>query len=106
MEAPVRAQTTWIFALALIILAIVGVASSRDLRQYSEDNARVLHSHEVISALDRLLVRIEQAETGQRGFIITGQDRYLSPYRIATIHTPSDLAQLRRLLADEHGRRK
>jgi signal transduction histidine kinase/CHASE3 domain sensor protein/ActR/RegA family two-component response regulator len=101
MEARARSRTTWIFATALVVLAVLGVLSSRDLGRYSESNAQVLHSHEVIASLDRLLARLEQAETSQRGFVITGEERYLSSYRSAVAHASLDLNYLRRLVGED-----
>ena len=38
---------------------------------------RVSHSHEVIEGLEHILSLLKDAETGERGFVLTGEDRYL-----------------------------
>ncbi|WP_294054508.1 response regulator [Sphingomonas sp.] len=44
---------------------------------------KILHSHEVIASLDELLSTLQDAETGQRGYLLTGNDQYLAPYEEA-----------------------
>jgi len=74
------------------ITAAVVVAST--LLTYWFGN-RVLHAHareqerrETISQLDQLVSTLKDAETGQRGFLITGDERYLQPYRDAVARLP------------------
>ena len=45
-----------------------------------ENRDLVVHTYQVINAIDGLLIRLEDAETGQRGYIITGDASYLAPY--------------------------
>ena len=44
-----------------------------------ENRDLVVHTYQVINAIDGLLIRLEDAETGQRGYIITGEASYLLP---------------------------
>jgi methyl-accepting chemotaxis protein len=64
-----------------------------------ESRLRVDHSYQVLTGLNKLFVALEDAETGQRGFIITGQDDYLEPYVAALRQTDGHLSDLRSLLA-------
>ena len=57
----------------------------------------------VIVAAERLLSALKDVETGQRGFIITGQERYLEPYDRGTAATVPDIAAVRSLLGDAAG---
>src|SRR5947209_15510768 len=41
------------------------------------------------------------AETGQRGYLLTGDDRYLAPYRAARDHLETSAARIRRVLTDD-----
>lgn len=43
----------------------------------SRDRDLVVHSYQVMSATDQLLLRMEDAETAQRGFVITGDPAFL-----------------------------
>jgi PAS domain S-box-containing protein len=83
---------------AVIVLLIVGLAYSQ-WRQYSLANAEAARTKDVLLAVDRLLLALVDAETGQRGFLLTGEQPYLEPYNRATQSVPIDLAELARLLA-------
>ncbi len=50
---------------------------------------------EVIAQLDQLTSTLTDAETGQRGFIITGDERYLQPYNDAVKRLPRDVRSLK-----------
>src|SRR5450755_1877737 len=52
---------------------------------------------EVIGRLDQLISTLKDAETGQRGFIITGEERYLQPYNEAVAGLPREIEKLNRL---------
>jgi CHASE3 domain sensor protein len=47
--------------------------------------------------------RMSEAESGQRGFLLTGQVGFLAPYAVATKEVRTRLANLRLLLADNPG---
>jgi methyl-accepting chemotaxis protein len=69
------------YAITLVILVIVGLISWRNLEKTSEDAAWVSHTQEVLTTVSRLMTALQDAETGERGYIITGDPEYLEPYR-------------------------
>src|SRR5438034_2057181 len=83
---------------ALILLAIVGF-SYRQWRQYSAANADAAHSTEIREAAGAVLSSMLDAETSQRGFLLTSADRYLEPYNRAVQTVPARLASLKAMLA-------
>ena len=66
----------------------------------SNDDAWVQHSFEVQAQLTRVLSLVQSAETGQRGYLLTGRDIYLGPYRAAVEQLPRMLDRARDLLSD------
>jgi signal transduction histidine kinase len=62
--------------------------------------ARVAHSYLVARASDEVTADLLNAETGQRGFLLTGRESYLEPFTVATPTIAGVLADLRALLAD------
>jgi PAS domain S-box-containing protein len=60
----------------------------------------VVHTRSVRGALDAVLSVAKDAETGQRGYLITGNDRYLAPYRNALERVEPAFAALAGLIAD------
>src|SRR6266496_405838 len=57
------------------------------------------HSQEVLVAANQLERLAIDLETGQRGFVITGQERFLGPWRAAQIAVPGQASTLARLVA-------
>jgi signal transduction histidine kinase len=83
--------------IVLIVLLFSGLANVRHVYRASE---AVAHTHAVKTALERLLSILVDAETGQRGFIITGAEKYLEPYDRARAGLSSSLEDVRSLTAD------
>jgi len=86
-----------------LLMLLVGAAfavllySVADLRK-SERLAR--HSQEVLATANQLERLVVDLETGQRGFVITGQEQFLEPYHAATAAFPQRARMLERLIAD------
>ncbi|MGA7789074.1 MAG: CHASE3 domain-containing protein [Xanthobacteraceae bacterium] len=64
------------------------------------DDDWVQHSLEVRAQLTHILNLVQGAETGQRGYLLTGQDIYLAPYRTAFEQLPAVLDHARDLISD------
>lgn len=88
------------FALALTLLAGIGVVSFRSTRRLNEDAAWVKHSQEVLTHLASLLSTMTDMETGQRGYTITGDEKFLEPYHQAVARADAEFRALRELTAD------
>ncbi|MGQ0595291.1 MAG: sigma 54-interacting transcriptional regulator [Gammaproteobacteria bacterium] len=59
----------------------------------------------MLDELDDVRHELQDAETGQRGYIITGEERYLEPYRSAVGNIPNEIRSLRALTAGNPERR-
>lgn len=88
------------FGTAILIMALVCVASYRSLVRSSTDRQWVTHSHQVIETLDAVQGNITDAETGQRGYLLTGERPYLDPYNNALDHVHQNLRKFRDLTSD------
>ncbi len=71
-----------LFAAILFFLAS-GIIAYRNVTVLRDDMHMIVHSHQVIVALDALESSLQDAETGQRGYLLTGKEKYLDPYRAA-----------------------
>jgi methyl-accepting chemotaxis protein len=94
------------FALSVALLVIIGGVAYRSLSGLVESGHSVTHSHAVIESLARLLSDMKDAEAGQRGFVITGVDPYLEPFRTALDALPAELKNLRQLISDNAGQQR
>ncbi len=88
------------FGLIVALLIGSAVISYLNTRKLDEDAILVAHTHEVISTLEGVLISITNAETGQRGFLLTGKPSYLAPYRSAVTSVDIQVAALQELIAD------
>ncbi len=76
------------FGCAIVALLAVGATSYRARIIAVESDRWVRHTHEVIEALQDLRSAMKTAESGSRGFIITGKESYLQSHRagVALVH--------------------
>jgi methyl-accepting chemotaxis protein len=88
------------YALALVMLAIIGATSYWHITRLIDAAGLKTHTYEVLQSLESLLSSLKDAETGQRGYIITGEDRYLEPYSAAVTMLGQITKNLRTLTAD------
>jgi methyl-accepting chemotaxis protein len=88
------------FGLALLALTIVGAVSYDSTSALIDSAELVRHAHAVLDGLDELLSGMKDAETGQRGYVITGEAPYLAPYQGAREAVDQKLERLVELTAD------
>jgi CHASE3 domain len=91
---------------AVVFFLISGAVAYFNLRTLRDDNQKIVHSHEVITTLDELLSGAQNAETGQRGYLLTNNEKYLEPYSAALIEIPPKLDHPFRLLLRDRQRRR
>lgn len=88
------------FALGLSIFTAIAILSYRGTRQLIETAQRETHTYQVLGELEDLSTQLKGAEAGQRGYIITGEPRYLAPYNTAIQDLDKTLHTVRQLTAD------
>ncbi|MFV3074543.1 methyl-accepting chemotaxis protein [Niveispirillum fermenti] len=86
--------------LVLFVLLGVGAVSLKTMNDLTDASVWTVHSHRVESRLGDLLSAVQDVETGQRGYVITGEVRYLQPYEAALRSVDGIVADLRTLLRD------
>src|SRR5437867_909744 len=86
--------------VALGTLALLSASDYWSTRTFLATSEGVNHAHEVVEQLDHLLAEMTDAETGQRGYLITGSVRYLAPYEQATARIADTLHAIRVLTGD------
>ena len=96
----------WGFVLAAAILVFAGWESYRNTLRFSEDSERQKHTYEVLSNIDSVLAGLVDAETGQRGYLLTGEEAYLEPYRTAINSINQTIGDLRSLTSDNSNQQR
>src|SRR2546422_8623709 len=101
-----RRGILWAFVAAAAILMLVGWESYRYRVRVDEAADARKRSYEAQLALDEVATRLVDAETGQRGYLLTGDETYLEPYREAVKNLDQVLGQLKVLSADNPKQQK
>ena len=96
------------FGIAFVLLTAIGMAAYRrsdtlTLSRVADLNA---HSRAVIDHTERMLSEMKDAETGLRGFVITGEEPYLEPFTTGSAAVASTMIELRTLTADSPSHQK
>jgi CheY-like chemotaxis protein/CHASE3 domain sensor protein len=89
------------FVVAVAAVIFIALLTFRAMQTRSIAAQRVTHTLEVVEQLQSVLSFAKDAETGQRGFLLTGEDPYLEPFNIAKTQLPEDLRKTQDLLSDD-----
>jgi signal transduction histidine kinase len=95
-----RAATRWRPLLALgpaILVVVLGAVTYSGVRMAIAGRAAVIHTRDIIEATQAVVSDLQNAETGERGFLITGDESYLEPFNAGSAALHTDTAALRRL---------
>jgi signal transduction histidine kinase len=87
-------------ATALAVLLLVAALSYLSLAQTGEDGQWVTHTHMVLEKLDDIQTSVLDAETAERGYLIAGEDWYLSPFGAGRDRANQEVKEVRELTTD------
>lgn len=90
------------YGFSLFMLLAVSLISYLTVQNLMNSNRAVAHSDKVIATLEKLLSVMKDAETGQRGYLLSGQITFLEPYNGAYGAAETLTDQLQMLTADNH----
>jgi signal transduction histidine kinase/CheY-like chemotaxis protein/CHASE3 domain sensor protein len=88
------------FAIAIAAVALIALFTYRSLESREAATARVTHTLDVLGDVEAIQSQVKDAETGQRGFLLTGEERYLEPYAAAVSALSGGFKTLRSQTAD------
>ncbi len=88
------------YGVALLVTAAVGIVVYRSTSQLVATADLVTYTHKVKEAIAQVESALKDAETGQRGFVLTGEERYLEPYQSGVKTVDRNLDELRELTGD------
>src|SRR5690349_3503091 len=99
-------KLTLAFVVVLASMALVGAVSMFGTARLIQTSRAVARSHDVLQGIDALMLALRDAETGQRGYLLTGKEDYLAPYTAALGTIDRLLVDLRSLSANDAGLRQ
>ena len=69
------------FVIPVVILLVIGAVAYQSMTKLIETSYQVAHTHQVLQELAAVLVTMVDAESGERGYVITGEERFLDTRR-------------------------
>jgi len=87
------------YGLAALVLLTIAVVAYRTTNDFIENDDLLIHSYNVRGAFRLLLIDLVDIETGDRGYVITGNEAYLAPYEAALGDLKTHLNQASTIIA-------
>lgn len=87
--------------VALFIMASVTLISWNGISSFGRREELVARSYLIMSNINRLLSFLEDEETGERGYLITGSPAYLAPYKEAVKRSKREFFLLKNLIGND-----
>src|SRR6478672_8632693 len=91
------------FLLSAIALLTLALFSFQLFNKQQKATGWVTHTYLVKLKMEETLGSVRDAETGQRGYLLTNDTSFLTPYNEAKIGIDTSLSQLSALVADNPG---
>jgi methyl-accepting chemotaxis protein len=88
------------FAVSFVMLVVVATVGYFSIRGIWDQTHKMAQTNDVIDQLSLLTSKLNDAETGQRGYLLTGNDTYLEPYRLADASIDNVIKELGELTVD------
>lgn len=94
MKSTMKRNLLYGLGLSLVLLVISSLASFISIKNLIRSSDLVRHSKQTIDNLNEVLSLVKDAETGQRGFLLTGNNTFLEPYNNALGKTDDLINQI------------
>ena len=88
------------FGLAVLLMVALNTVSFRSILTLLDDQYWVKHTFRVLEEIDHISSALKDAETGQRGYLLTGKNEYLAPYLTAVEKGVKQIRHVRELTID------
>jgi signal transduction histidine kinase len=91
---PILLSGAILFVIGNVWIALSSVQGLEDSHRWVD------HTWEVIAQVERVISAAKDAETGSRGYLLTGDQKFLEPYRKAKTELPVSLSAFQQLTSD------
>jgi CheY-like chemotaxis protein/CHASE3 domain sensor protein len=93
------------FLVAIAAVVVIAFLSYESLRATGNTAGSLTHSAEVQTQIEGLLSTLKDAETGQRGYLLSGREAYLAPFLDARRTLPGEFSSLAALIGYDPAQR-
>jgi CHASE3 domain sensor protein len=97
LSAAERRILTAVVVASVVVVFVAAIAfllAAQTLRETRRSESSVERTRDVLEQVQQLLSTLQDAETGERGFVITGSEGFLEPYDRARLTLEPRLAKL------------
>ncbi len=94
------------FGVSMLLLIVSSVASYISIGNLLQSVNEVQHTGKVIQSIENTLSTLKDAETGQRGYLLTGKEKFLEPYTGAYDKAINELELVKKLTIDNPTQQK
>jgi PAS domain S-box-containing protein len=101
-----RYKTLAALLLAFGILIAAGITTYLHMLRLYDSRNMVVETYEALGSIDAIEDALQNAETQQRDYLLTGQESSLIPYEQEVSQIPRFLASTRRFVSDSQGQRE
>lgn len=102
-EPRVRAWITVSFGLALVVVVLLALVSYESTTDLVHAEARVAHTYETLAVIGSIESAAAVAQSGVRGYVLSGDERFLTDYQPRAQEARAGALRLRALTADDPG---
>lgn len=95
-----------VILFSTVILATISSVVYENISKLSDNMVWVNHTNEVLIEIEQLQSSLKDAETGQRGYLLTGVDSYLDPYQNSVQNVEESFVKLKSLTSDNQNQQK
>ena len=87
--------------IAVLVLVVITTAFTQTWRSARVDREREIRLRALLESINSLVSYVKDAETGQRGYLLTHNSKYLRPYLTASEIVPAEITRLRQMLPQD-----
>ena len=98
MKAFVFPKTSTSMLLAILVIGVLFFINDQNFDRSTAATLQIEESTKILAVLNKIQGHIVDAETGQRGYLLSGNTQYLAPYTNSTNEINKSLDNLRSLV--------
>ncbi|CAM4155156.1 sensor histidine kinase [Pseudoalteromonas ostreae] len=100
-----KVKVTWASFIAVLLCIVVGnaILAMNTIQSLTQTQQRLDDTNMLNTAIEKLHLSIVQAESGQRGYLLTGDKDYLAPYNDAIMQLNSQATLVKNLRTEIAG---
>lgn len=84
----------------MLLLVMVSAIAFYRIQQFADSARLVSHTHLVIEKIHQIFSDLKDAESAQRGYLITGEESFLEAHHSVVVAMPEEIADLKALTSD------